>query len=546
MSVRKFGIYLCYAPSVDLRKEGLGRYLAAFLKGAAVRDDVKFTLVCPSWSTKDLYDLFDSENVPHDSFSIRSPEKRPLLLDLYHWYINRKTKIRKRKTLKSFLLGLVGSLKENIFHYVEKRLLNAYTTLDLILLGVEGCLLFLLALIIFPLFFIFSFPFLLAFFCVRRLKLIVLGRFSKYIGRFMKMIYSPKDDGFVLRLYRNMELVEGKRISALIDSMHDISAWYCPTAYWPEFNKIDAPRLMCVPDVVLREFPVAFSQIGGDRTLSTFKLLEEAIRTGDHFVTYSEVVKWNTLIDGYQVSVDKVSVVHHAANKVDSFINITGLPDNEEATTNYAKSLLISAIRKSNEQNYVSMFKNKDVEFVFYASQIRPNKNIISLFKAYEYLLRKKFVQHKLIVTGSISVIPEVKEFIISHNLQHDILFLHGLTMQELAACYKLASLAVNPSLSEGGCPFTFTEALSVNTPVVMARIPVTEEILTDPELQEMTFFDPYDWRDMAKRIEWALHHKDILLRKQLQIYDQLSMRTWSDVVNEHIDILERISCLEK
>ena len=60
-----------------------------------------------------------------------------------------------------------------------------------------------------------------------------------------------------------------------------------------------------------------------------------------------------------------------------------------------------------------------------------------------------------------------------------------------------------------------------------------------------MTFFDPYDWRDMAKKIEWALHNHDILLRKQLQIYDELSVRTWSDVVNEHIDILERISGLE-
>lgn len=545
MSVRKFGIYLCYAPSVDLRKEGLGRYLAAFLKGAAARNDVKFTLVCPSWSKQDLYDLFDSENVPHDSFSIRAPEKRPLLLDFYHWYLNRKTKRKKRKTLKSFFLELIGRLKENTFHYVEKRLLNTYTTSDLILLGIEGGLLLLLTLMIFPLFFIVFFPLLLAFFFVHKLKSVVLGRSSKYIGRFMKMVHSPKDDGLVLRLYRNMELMEGKRINALIDGMHDISAWYCPTAYWPEFNKIDAPRLMCVPDVVLRDFPVAFSQIGGDRTLSTFKLLEEAIRTGDHFVTYSEVVKWNTLIDGYQISVDKVSVVHHAANKVDSFINIGGLPDNEEATSHYAKSLLMSAIRKSNEQDYVSIFKNKNVDFIFYASQIRPNKNIISLFKAYEYLLRKRFVQHKLVVTGNVSVMPEVKEFIVSHNLQHEILFLHGLTMQELAACYKLAGLAVNPSLSEGGCPFTFTEALSVNTPVVMARIPVTEEILTDPELQEMTFFDPYDWRDMAKKIEWALHNQDILLRKQLQIYDELSVRTWSDVVNEHIDILERISGLE-
>ncbi|MFD2884495.1 glycosyltransferase [Pseudomonas lini] len=72
------------------------------------------------------------------------------------------------------------------------------------------------------------------------------------------------------------------------------------------------------------------------------------------------------------------------------------------------------------------------------------------------------------------------KKFISEHGLQNDVLCLYGLSIQELAACYKLADLAVNPSLSEGGCPFTFTEALSVGTPVVMARIAVTEEILVD------------------------------------------------------------------
>ncbi|EHK5437024.1 glycosyltransferase [Aeromonas hydrophila] len=544
MSVKKFGIYLCYAPSVDLRKEGLGRYLAAFLKGAAFRDDVKFTLVCPSWSKKDLYDLFDSENVPYENFTITSPDKKPLLLEFYDWYLNRKKKSKKR-SIKKYSLDLTMRIKNKLLAHLENRLLNAYTLYDLLILCIEGGAFAFLAIILFPIVALAVIPFVCLLVTIKKLKSILSNRFYSHIRRLINMLHSPKDDGFVLRLYRNMELAEGKRINTLIGNMTDISAWYCPTAYWPEFNKINSPRLMCVPDVVLRDFPVAFSKIGGDRTLSTFKLLEEAIRTGDHFVTYSEVVKWNTLIDGYQISVDKVSVVHHAANKIDSFINISGLPDNEEATSHYAKSLLMSAIRKSNEQDYVSIFKNKDVDFIFYASQIRPNKNIISLFKAYGYLLRKKFVQHKLIVTGYVSVMPEVKEFIISHNLQHDILFLHGLTMQELAACYKLASLAVNPSLSEGGCPFTFTEALSVNTPVVMARIPVTEEILTDPELQEMTFFDPYDWRDMAKKIEWALHNQDILLRKQLQIYDELSVRTWSDVVNEHIDILERISGLE-
>ena len=111
-----------------------------------------------------------------------------------------------------------------------------------------------------------------------------------------------------------------------------------------------------------------------------------------------------------------------------------------------------------------------------------------------------------------------------------------------MAACYRLADLAANPSLSEGGCPFTLTEALSVGTPVVMARIAVTREVVTDAELQGLMLFDPYDWEDMAARMEWALQNRDELLGRQLKLYDRLAQRSWRNVVHEYIAILNRIS----
>lgn len=185
---------------------------------------------------------------------------------------------------------------------------------------------------------------------------------------------------------------------------------------------------------------------------------------------------------------------------------------------------------------------NAGFKYLFYASQFRPNKNLLSLLRAYEHLLRKKHISHKLILTGNPKSFPLVNAYIEEHGLQNDVLCLHGLTVQELAACYKLADVAVNPSLSEGGCPFTFTEALSVGTPVVMANIAVTQEVLTDPILQSKTFFDPYDWRDVAKRIEWAIDHREELLALQTITYESLLRRTWRDVVNEHITVLDSIS----
>lgn len=360
--------------------------------------------------------------------------------------------------------------------------------------------------------------------------------------KFRTVLGQPKDSGLVLRMYRSMDSHEAQRMMSLIDTMSDVEAWYCPTAFWPAFNLIKKPRLMCVPDVVLSDFPVGFSYVGGDRFLQVFKQVESSIQGGSHFVTYSDSVKYGTLVDRYGVDPSKVAVVHHAPNDLSRWITIFGLKNPEKASEHYCGSLLINAIRRSTNPNYSKSFENKAVKFLFYASQLRPNKNVLTLLRAYEHLLRRRFIGHKLIMTGDPKDLPTVRDFVKEHRLENEVLFLHGLKVQELAACYKLADLAVNPSLSEGGCPFTFTEALSVQTPVVMARIGVTEEVLTDPELQAASLFDPYDWRDMARRIEWALANRDLLLALQLKTYNRLASRTWADVVSEHLDVLRRIS----
>ncbi|WP_421312541.1 glycosyltransferase [Aeromonas sp. 603404] len=543
---KNYGIFLSYAPNVDLRSEGLGRYLASFMKGAISRNEVQFTIVCPSWSKSGLYALFESENVPLDKFVIQSPDSKPLILSIYEKYISYKKNRRNKYRILSNAKEYLRHLTDRYLNRVESYLISAVSLRDIIPILFEVAIIGILLIGLAPVFIALLMFVALLIKISSVVKGTLLKFFIKYLIRMSSIISSPKNDGLVISLYNKLEAAESKRMLNLVDSLSDISAWYCPTAFWPEFNKIHAPRLLCVPDVVLTEFPVGFCNVGGERFLQTFRKIESTIRDGDHFVTYSNKVKWDTLVERYKVNPAHISVIHHAPNTLDRTISPDGKSLQCEEVNLQARSDFMNALKKSNKTRYISGFSNDEVKFIFYASQTRPNKNMLSLFKAYNYLLRERFLSCKLIVTGSQSEISEIATFIKEQELELDVLFLHGLSVPELAACYHLAELAVNPSLSEGGCPFTFTEALSVNTPVVMARIPVTEEILTDPELQEMTFFDPYDWRDMAKRIEWALHHKDILLRKQLQIYDQLSMRTWSDVVNEHIDILERISCLEK
>ncbi|KRR23827.1 hypothetical protein CQ14_22585 [Bradyrhizobium lablabi] len=366
--------------------------------------------------------------------------------------------------------------------------------------------------------------------------------FRRYSNAVVRVTTQPKASSTTVRLYRLMEEAEARLLLKHINSRKDVSAWYAPTAFWPQFNRIEAPRLTCVPDVVLSESPVGFSSVGGDRFLQNFGLVEATIEGGDHFVTYSEHIKYRTLVERYQISPGAIDVVPHGANRLDDLIAVSGFPDNKAATKAFCVNLFRLALNKAIGTQQAFNFDSGDVEFIFYASQFRPNKNVMTLLRAYEHLLKRCYVGHKLVLTGHPDTLPEIARFIRDRNLQNDVLCLHGLSAQELAACYQLADLAVNPSLSEGGCPFTLTEALSVGTPVVMGRIAVTEEVVTDPDLQSLMLFDPYDWEDMAARIEWALQNKESLLERQLKLYERLAERSWKTVVNEYVAILDRIS----
>ena len=66
-----------------------------------------------------------------------------------------------------------------------------------------------------------------------------------------------------------------------------------------------------------------------------------------------------------------------------------------------------------------------------------------------------------------------------------------------MAAFSHLAVLAVNPTLFEGGFPFTFSEAYSVVTPSIISKIPVVEDVVTDTYLQKRMLFNPYNLDDM-------------------------------------------------
>lgn len=532
--MKKYGIYLAYPPTVDLTKEGLGRFIAEFLKGAQEKKDVSFVIACPSWMRESLSQLFESSGVKSDCFEIIGPEKYPLLLRIHQQYLAFKKRQQSKCHWPLFFKKL-NNITSSLVNYAAKKMVSTHSIIVLVTIGFISLpyIFYKLMLQLFSSFY-------------KKLKyknkMFNTGLARKQRNRLNTLASQPKENVKVVRLYRLMEDAEAAKLKVYIETRNDVAAWYCPTAFWPHFNQIKAPRLMCVPDVVLADFPLGFAQVGGSRFLEQFRLVEQAISGGENYVTYSFDVKWRTLVDRYYVEPENVFVVPHGANRLDDLIRVTGFPDNEAATDILCRKLLCTGLQKNITSRSLFNYSGEDMQYIFYASQIRPNKNVITLLRAYEYLLRKRYVGHKLILTGDPKVLPEIASFISGHHLENDVLCLYGLSAQELAACYRLADLAVNPSLSEGGCPFTFTEAMSVGTPAVMSRIPVTEEVIVDPIIQEQILFDPYDWQDMADKIEWGIKNRQQLFDIQKPLYDKLSQRGWGHVVNEYLEVLDYIS----
>ncbi len=122
----------------------------------------------------------------------------------------------------------------------------------------------------------------------------------------------------------------------------------------------------------------------------------------------------------------------------------------------------------------------------------------------------------KLILTAQFQYDKRIQTFIDDNGLHADVLSLHSVPNKVLAALYHLASLSVTPTNFEGGFPFTFSEAYSVGTPSIMSRIPVVQEVIDDPELQDLMTFNPLDVDDIANKMILVWTTGNVYLRRSL------------------------------
>ena len=150
-------------------------------------------------------------------------------------------------------------------------------------------------------------------------------------------------------------------------------------------------------------------------------------------------------------------------------------------------------------------------EFVLYAGNVKPHKNLERLIDAF-HIVRNRGLDHlKLVMIGDeISKYTALRRAVHRHQLHKYVRFLGYLPEETLAVMYRLAGVFVFPSLYEGfGLPPL--EAMASGTPVVTSNVSSPPEVAGDAAI----LVDPYDPHAIADGIFRVLTDAD--LRKALR-----------------------------
>lgn len=541
----KIGIYLGYAPyfeKISLRQEGLGRYISFLLKGF-VESGNQLIIACPKWVKPLLEELFEEQDIDTTQIELLMPASNPVIFDALRFFFNRSNiKKRKRKEFPKVFLSFADSIMDILISIRHIALFVLFMLLGAVLAFIALPICAVIALLYFGLRGI--------------LKACSVAKGKRVAIRLAKGLSerSPelKDLFFYVLQRWNVgniqERVRKYSAEEVIKKINKLKypplVWYCPTAFWEEFNCINGTRVICVPDLVTTEFPSAFSQ--GDFTDVT-EHVSKIIEEGTYFITYCEYLKDNLLVGKFFKDPGQIKVIRHAVTDMNELLNLSEYFQKfhfpMDITRYFAKKIVLPGIlgHSVNMSSYligvdnVNSFSFKDVKYIFYPSQTRGNKNILNLVKAFEYVLRQKNLQLKLILTCNMNANSDLKKYIYDHRLQYDVLCFSNVSAQQLAALYMCAQIVVNPTLYEGGFPFTFSEAMSVGTPSIMGNIPQNLEELEEYNLDEY-LFDPYDYRDIAKKIIKGLENRDRLIAREKEVYEVMKKRSWKHVCEEYME----------
>jgi glycosyltransferase involved in cell wall biosynthesis len=239
-------------------------------------------------------------------------------------------------------------------------------------------------------------------------------------------------------------------------------------------------KVVTIHDLLYLKFPQNFSVI--DRNVYHRKFLYSA-RSADIVVAICEQTK-RDIIEYLKIPEEKIHVVYQSCS-----------PDFYETVSDSIKDEVAKKYSISGE-------------YVFHVAAMEPNKNTLSIVKAFEKI--KDDISYDLILVGRGGEYKQkVIEYIKSQGLSSRVKILEDVPMADLPALYQMASLFVFPSFYEGfGIPII--EAQFCNTPVITSK----GSCFPESGGPASRYIDPSDVTEISNVMREVL--KDDTLKKEM------------------------------
>lgn len=261
------------------------------------------------------------------------------------------------------------------------------------------------------------------------------------------------------------KLLKGKK--PIVTTVHDMNFWTVPKYY--------------------------------KNSLKTKLNQEKSIKLADKIICISENTK-NDLQNFFNISNDKIEVIHHGINEV--------------------------FFQNNNNNIVISPY------FLFVGAR-NLYKNFDGLLKAFS-LLQKKYNELELVCIGSNFTKVEQRK-IATLKISHKVTCKQP-NDQELATYYNKALAFVFPSFYEGfGLPVL--EAMASKCPLVLSDIPVFKEIAK----QNAIYFNPNDENAFYHALEFSYLNNFKINLKVKKGFELAQNYTWSNSVSKHLKLYNNL-----
>lgn len=174
--------------------------------------------------------------------------------------------------------------------------------------------------------------------------------------------------------------------------------------------------------------------------------------------------------------------------------------------------------------------------FILFVGTVEPRKNLITLMRAFDELLRTTELRPQLVVAGAKGwLTDELFAHVESAAARERILFTGYISDEELRALYSTCKVSVYPSLYEGfGLPTL--EAMACGAPVITSRIPVIiETVGTSARLIE-----PTNVNQLTKALVEFLTDERARAQFSAAGFKRASVFTWERTARRTVEVYEK------